>query len=371
MGGATSGRRDDTVAEISDRKREHLELARDSASQSEITAGWEDVHLIASSLPGGNLDEIDLSIELVGEKLEAPFVIASMTGGHNQAIDVNERLAAAAQNLGVAIGSGSQRAALRHPELARTYSVIRETAPDAVVMANVGACQLVDQGADPALTQDEIETAVGMLDAQALIVHLNVIEEAIQPEGDSNYSDLLQALENTVSYSPVPMIAKETGAGLSREVAIDLAGVGIAVLDVGGAGGTSFARIEGKRASRIGDSRGARLGETFGGWGITTAASILEVASSGLPAIATGGVRSGLDAAKALSLGAAAVGVGRPVLEAAMLGPNGPTEELTTFIDELRLSILLTRCLNVGDLQSHRPVVTGFTREWATQRGLT
>lgn len=359
------------MAEISDRKREHLDLARDSASQSEISAGWEDVHLIASSLPEANLDEIDLSIQLVGTRLEAPFIIASMTGGHDQAIDINERLAAAAQKLGVAIGSGSQRAALRHPELARTYSVIRETAPDAVVMANVGACQLVDQGANPALTQDEIETAIGMLDAQVLIVHLNIIEEAIQPEGDSNFSGLLQGLEKTVSYSRVPVMAKETGAGMSRELAIDLAGVGIAALDVGGAGGTSFARIEGKRASSVGDSRGARLGETFAGWGITTAASILEVAASGLPAIATGGVRSGLDAAKALSLGATAVGVGRPVLEAAMRGPDGPTEEMTMFIDELKLSILLTRCLNVGELQAHRPVVTGFTREWGAQRGLT
>lgn len=359
------------MAEISDRKREHLDLARDSASQSEVTAGWEDIHLVASSLPGGNLDEIDLSIDLVGERLEAPFIIASMTGGHNQAIDVNERLAAAAQELGVAIGSGSQRAALRHPELARTYSVIRETAPDAVVLANVGACQLVDQGVVPALTEDEIETVIGMLDAQALIVHLNVIEEAIQPEGDSNYSGLVQAVEKVVSHSSVPVVAKETGAGMSREVAVDLADVGVAALDVGGAGGTSFARIEGTRASRLGDSRGARLGETFGGWGITTAASILEVSSSGLPAIATGGVRNGLNAAKALSLGAAAVGLGRPALEAAMDGPNGPTEVLTMFIDELKLSMLLTRSLNVGDLQAHRPVVTGFTREWAAQRGLT
>jgi isopentenyl-diphosphate delta-isomerase len=209
-----------------------------------------------------------------------------------------------------------------------------------------------------------------MLDAQALIIHLNVIEEAIQPEGDSNYSGLLRAVERVVAHSPVPVIAKETGAGMSRETAADLAAVGVTALDVGGAGGTSFARIEGTRASRLGDSRGARLGETFGGWGISTAVSILEVAGSGLPAIATGGVRSGLDAAKALSLGAAAVGLGRPALEAALLGPDGPTEELTMFIDELKLSILLTRGLNIADLQLHRPVVTGFTREWAAQREL-
>lgn len=358
------------MADISDRKREHLELALDIASQSERTAGWEDVHLIASSLPSVDLDEVDVAVQFCEAELKAPFVIASMTGGHEQAVEVNERLAKAAQELGVAIGCGSQRAALRHPELARTYRVIREVAPDAVVMANVGICQLVYQGDQQALTRDEIETAIGMLDAQFLIVHLNVVEELIQPEGDSNLAGLLQGLERTVSYSSVPVIAKETGAGMSREVARQLVSVGVAAVDVGGAGGTSFARIEGQRAAKRGDRRGARLGQTFGAWGISTAASILEVAGSEVPSIATGGVRSGLDAAKALSLGASAVGLGRPVLEAALRDDSGAVDEMAMFIDELRLAILLTGCASIGDMRAHRPVITGHTATWASQRGL-
>jgi isopentenyl-diphosphate Delta-isomerase len=358
------------VADISERKREHLELAVDIASQSEQTAGWEDIHLIASSLAASDLDEVDITVELGGVKLNAPFLIASMTGGHTQAIEVNERLANAAQELGVAIGSGSQRAALRDSKLARTYSVIREVAPDAVVMANVGICQLIDQGDEQALTQDEIETAVGMLDAQFLIVHLNVIEELIQPEGDSNLRGLLEGLEQTVSYSSVPVVAKETGAGMSRETAAALVATGVEILDVGGAGGTSFAKIEGQRAAKRGDHRGARLGQTFSSWGISTASSILEVAATGIPSIATGGVRTGLDAAKAICLGAAAAGLGRPILEAALREEEGPVEEMTNLIDELRIATLLTGCTSISELQSQSPVITGRTLAWATQRGL-
>lgn len=355
--------------EISRRKREHLELAVEVDSQSEQTAGWEDVHLIAS-MPVVNLDDVDVSADLAGIQLNAPFIIASMTGGYDRAIEVNERLAMAARHLGVAIGSGSQRAALRHPNLARSYTIIRETAPDAVVMANVGICQLVDQDDHEALGQDELETIIGMLGAELLIVHINVIEELIQPEGDSILVGLLDALERTVSLSSVPVVAKETGSGMSRETAAQLVEAGVDVLDVGGAGGTSFARIEGQRASRRGDRIGARLGKTFAGWGISTAASILEVRGAGVPVIATGGIRSGLDAAKAIALGATAAGIGRPMLEAALRYRDGPTEEMKTFLDELRLAILLTGCASVPDLREHRPVITGTTATWAEQRDL-
>lgn len=358
------------MAEISDRKREHLELALDPSSQSGRTAGWEDVHLVASSLPSADLEGVDLTIEISGLKLKAPFVIASMTGGHENAVEVNERLAHAAQIMGLAIGSGSQRAALRHPELVRTYSVIREAAPDAVVMANVGACQLIDQGEESALTRDEIEAVVGMLDAQLLIVHLNVIEELIQPEGDSALTGLVDAIARLVSDSSVPVVAKETGSGMSAEVAAQLVSAGVQVLDVGGAGGTSFARIEGERAARRGDRRGSRLGETFAAWGISTAASILETRESGVPVIATGGVRSGLDAAKAISLGASAVGLGRPLLEAALRDEGSVVDEMSMIIDELKMAVVLTGGRDLADLQAHRPVIAGDTLAWAQQRGL-
>lgn len=358
------------MTEISDRKREHLDLATGSNAGSTVKAGWDDVHLIAASIPRVDVDAIDTRVELLGHALQAPFVISSMTGGHDDALPINESLAAAAQDLGVAIGSGSQRAALRQPELAKTYTVIRETAPDAVVLANIGIYQLVDQGSEPPLSQDEIETAIGMLDAQFLVVHLNAVEEAIQPEGDGNVAGLLSALQGLASDLPVQVIAKETGAGMSRETARDLVDAGVAALDVGGAGGTSFARIEGQRAAMRDDRRGERFGNTFGGWGIPTAASILEVAGEDVPVVATGGVRNGLHAAKAIALGATAVGLGSPVLKAAMEGPEPAKSEVSLFIDELRLASHLTGCGDMTALGEVQPVLTGHTKEWATQRGL-
>jgi isopentenyl-diphosphate delta-isomerase len=355
---------------ISNRKKEHLEEAIRDGSQTDLSAGWEDVHLLAVSLPELATEDIDLSASLGDHGLEAPFVIASMTGGHEEAVEINRRLAHAAQELGLAIGSGSQRAALRDPALRHTYTVIRETAADAVVLANIGVCQLVEQGDDPALTRADVEAAVEMLEAQFLIIHLNLIEELIQPEGDSNMVGLIPAIADVASWSPVPVVVKETGAGMTRETARALHEIGVSIIDVGGAGGTSFARIEGARAAQAGDHLRSRLGATFGEWGIPTAVSILETRDAGLPVIATGGVRNGLEVAKALALGAAVVGVGRPVLAAALQGSRELFDELGSFIAELRLGMMLTGSADVDRLREPPPVLTGRVRDWAVQRGL-
>ncbi|MGH8913590.1 MAG: type 2 isopentenyl-diphosphate Delta-isomerase [Acidimicrobiia bacterium] len=358
------------MSSISNRKKEHLEAAVQTTSQTGVGAGWEDVHLVPASLPDISMSQVDVSTDIAGHDIEAPIVIASMTGGHEMSMPINQRLAMAAESLGLAIGSGSQRAALRDKSLARTYSIIRETAPGAVVLANIGVCQLVPQGDEPALVRGEIEEVVGMVDAQFLIIHLNVVEELIQPEGDSNMAGLLSAIGSVVSWSPVPVMVKETGAGMSRETAAALAGQGVTALDVGGAGGTSFARIEGARAKQRGDRRGSRFGSTFGDWGIPTAISILEARGAGLPVVATGGVRTGLDAAKALALGATAVGLGRPVLTAAIEGYDKLLEELSDFIDELKVAMVLTAARDVPALRGHHPVLTGHVSQWADQRGL-
>jgi len=358
------------VPDISVRKKEHLDLAAGVDAASTSTPGWDDVHLLAASIPRIALADVDLSVELLGHRIEAPFVIAAMTGGHDEAVAINENLAVTAEELKVAIGSGSQRAALRHPELARTYSIIRESAPNAVVLANIGIFQLIDQVDSPALTQAEIETAVGMLDAQFLVVHLNALEEAIQPEGDSRAAGLIDALAELTSVSPVPVIAKETGAGMTRETAGALVQAGISMIDVGGAGGTSFARIEGQRAAMRGDMVRARLGKSFSGWGIPTASSILEVVPVGLPVIATGGIRNGIHAAKALRLGATAVGVAGPMLKAALDGPEAAKRELSAFVDELRLATHLSGCVDLVELAEQQTILTGHTRAWAEQRGL-
>lgn len=360
--GAGAGRR------ISERKREHLDLALEDAAQSGVPPGWDDVALVPAALAGVSPADIDLSAELMGHRLGAPVVVAGMTGGHPAAGPVNAALGAAAEQLGLAVGVGSQRAALVAPELAASFAAVRERAPDVLVIANVGACQLVDQGDTPALTPAEVERAVGMVGAGALAVHLNVVQELVQTEGDRRFDGLEAAIARLVEASPVPVLVKETGAGIDRDSAARLAGAGVAAIDVGGVGGTGFARVEGARAAGAGDRRGARLGRTFADWGIPTAASVLEVRGAGVAVVATGGVRTGLDAARALALGARAVGVGRPAVTAARRGEGAVVEELGLLVEELRTALVLCGARRPADLPA--PVLGGRTLEWARQRGL-
>lgn len=361
---------DPDVAQISERKREHLELAASPRSQALVAPGWDDVHLVPSSLPEVSPHQVDLRTHLVGHHLAAPLVLVPMTGGHPDAARLNAVLGEVAERLGLAVGVGSQRAALRAPSLAPTFAAVRERAPDAVVLANIGACQLVAQGGDAPLRAEDLERVVAMVDADLLTVHLNVVQELIQTEGDRTTHGLTDALSAAVDASPVPVVAKETGAGLTAETAQALVAVGVAGLDVGGAGGTSFARIEAARAAEAGDRRGARLGAVFGDWGLPTASSVLEVRPSGVPVIATGGVRHGLDAARALALGATAVGVGRLAVTAAMDGAAALEDELGLLLEELRTALVLCGARTPSDLASQTPVLTGFTLDWARQRGL-
>lgn len=364
---ATSG---EHAAAIVSRKREHLDLAASEASRSPRSAGWEDVRLVPAALPEVSPDDVDLTARLLGHELRAPLVIASMTGGHPDASAINALLGEAAERFGLAVGVGSQRAALRDPRLAPTYASVRDRAPSAVVLANVGACQLVAQPDAPALTPPKLEEAVAMVAAQGLSVHLNVLEEAIQPEGDRRFDGMLDAIARLSGELSVPLIAKETGAGLDRESALVLAQARVAALDVGGAGGTSFARIETARAQRAGELRRAAVGATFADWGVPTASAILETRGAGVPVIATGGVRNGLDAAKALALGASCVSVGRLALHAAQQGRSALFDALETLIAELRLALVLCGARDVRALRRRPPVLTGATREWAQQRRL-
>jgi isopentenyl-diphosphate delta-isomerase len=359
---------DPAAARISERKRHHVELALAPASQSGRDPGWDDVGLVPVALPEVSPAQVDLTTELVGRALRAPFVLAGMTGGHPDGAELNAVLGAAAERLGLAVGVGSQRAALVAPGLARTFAAVRDRAPDAVVLANVGACQLVGQGDDGALSPADIDRVVAMVGADALAVHLNVVQELVQTEGDRRFDGLADAIAALVERCPVPVVVKETGAGIDRESAARLVAAGVAAIDVGGAGGTAFARIEGARSAAAGDARGERLGRTFADWGIPTAASVLEVRGAGRPVIATGGVRSGLDAARALALGATAVGLGRPAVVAAARGEAALVEELELFIEELRTALVLCGARTPGELPP--PVIGGATGVWARGRGL-
>ena len=287
------------AAAIERRKAEHLRIAAEEDIETSRAPGWDDVHLVHDALPATDAARIDLSARLLSHTLALPLVIAGMTGGHSGAERVNVTLAEAAARHGLGIGVGSQRAALRDPSLRRTYAVVRERAPKAFVIANVGISQLVAQDDGAPLGAKDIRTLVEMVGANAIALHLNYLEESVQPEGQTRATGLDTAIRRLVRHSVVPVIAKETGAGISGSVARRLRSLGVKAIDVGGVGGTSFAAIEALRAQDRGDTARARLGEVFRNWGVPSAVAIVGSARSWLPIIATGGVRSGLDAAKA------------------------------------------------------------------------
>lgn len=355
--------------EIEKRKAEHLRLAAEGDVETRRAPGWDDVQLVHDALPVVDAARIDLGATLLGHKLSLPLVIAGMTGGHSGAERVNATLAEAAARHGLAIGVGSQRAALRDPSLRRTYAIVRERAPQAFVIANVGVSQLIAQDDGAALGAKDIRTLIEMVGADAIALHLNYLEESVQPEGQTRASGVEAAIARLVRQSSVPVIAKETGAGISGAVARRLKALGVKAIDVGGVGGTSFAAIEALRANDRGDAARARLGQVFRDWGMPTAVAVAGSARSGLPVIATGGVRSGLDAAKALALGATAVGVGRPMLQAALDGAEAIDRWLAQFALELRTASFLVGVARARDLSTRPPVVTGETRDWIDQLG--
>ena len=354
---------------IEQRKAEHLRIAAEEDVETRRAPGWDDVHLVHDALPAADAAKIDLSARLLGHALALPLVIAGMTGGHSGAEQVNALLADAAARHGLGIGVGSQRAALRDPSLRRTYAVVRERAPNAFVIANLGVSQLVAQDDGPAIGAKDIRALIEMVGANAIALHLNYLEESVQPEGQTRAAGVEAAVRKLCAQSPVPVIAKETGAGVSGVVAKRLKALGVKAIDVGGVGGTSFAAIEALRAQDRGDASRARLGQVFRDWGVPSAVAVAGSARSGLPVIATGGVRSGLDAAKALALGATAVGVGRPLLQAALEGAAALDQWIAQFVLELRTATFLSGVTRSRDLATRPPVVTGTTREWIDQLG--
>ncbi|HEX9495591.1 MAG TPA: type 2 isopentenyl-diphosphate Delta-isomerase [Candidatus Limnocylindria bacterium] len=366
---ASSSKPSPEGAAIERRKAEHLRIAAEEDVETRRAPGWDDIHLVHDALPTTDAAQIDLSARLLGHALALPLVIAGMTGGHGGAERVNATLADAAARHGLAIGVGSQRAALRDPSLRRTYAVVREHAPKAFVIANVGVSQLVAQDDGAPLGAAEIRTLVEMIGANAIALHLNYLEESVQPEGQTRASGVEAAIRRLVRQSPVPVIAKETGAGISGAAAARLKALGVKAIDVGGVGGTSFAAIEALRAHDRGDTARAALGTLFRDWGVPSAVAVAGSARSGLPVIATGGVRSGLDAAKALALGATAVGVGRPMLQAALDGDEAIDRWIAQFALELRTATFLSGVARSRDLATRAPVITGATREWIDQLG--
>jgi len=343
------------------RKIEHIEICLDEEVQCQRPTMFDDIEFVHNALPEIDKDNIDLTTNFFGLRAGAPLIIAAMTGGHPKTKDVNMKLASAAEELGLPIGVGSQRAAVEDPSLADTFQIVRESAPSVPVIANIGATHV-----------QVAPEAVSMIEADILAVHLNPLQEAIQPEGDCNSEGALENIAAIVDAVDVPVIIKETGAGISGEVAKRLEDAGIVGIDVGGVGGTSWAGVEYYRALKEDDDLKAQLGLEFWDWGIPTALSVLMVLdATDLDVIATGGIRSGLDVAKALALGATAAGVAHPLLRPAVHGNAlDVIVELERILEGLRVAMYLTGSEKVEELSSKRLILSGSLVESLKSLGI-
>ena len=327
------------------RKREHLEVALNKAVAFDgVSTGLEDYWFVHQCLPDVNLTDIDLSTTLFGKKLNAPLFISSMVGGIEGAKRINRNLAEAAQAAGVAMGVGSQRCAIEDRKVASTYKV-RDIAPDNLLFANLGAVQL-----NYGYGVSECRLAVEMIGADGLILHLNPLQEALQGDGNTNFARLLSKVEKVCHKLRVPVIVKEVGCGMSEEVARKLAEVGVAGVDVAGAGGTAWSEVERHRA---GTARLKNIAATFASWGIPTADSI-QMARRGAPnmtLIASGGIRSGLDVAKSIALGADVAGIAAPLLKAANISAEAVITALNDVVGALRISMFCIGVRRITELK--------------------
>jgi len=334
-----------------ERKREHIQISLEENVSAHHNY-WDDVRLIHNALPEINEDDVDSSTILFKKKLGAPLIIAGMTGGYSYGKKINENLAAAAEKFQVGMGVGSQRAALENSQLKDTYSVI-DNYDIPLKIANIGASQIVLW--DKKKILKNVEKIVDMIDADILAVCLNFLQEVVQPEGEAHARGCLETIDMLSREFDKPVIIKESGAGISSEVAKSLKNTGIAGIDVGGAGGTSFSAVEYYRAKMKKDERNMRVGKTFWDWGIPTPTSIIEVGKATnwkLPIIATGGIRNGLDAAKALVMGADAAGIAHALLKSAIKGKQSTIFELELIIKELKTAMFLVGADNIEKLSS-------------------
>jgi isopentenyl-diphosphate delta-isomerase len=340
---------DDTTHES--RKLEHLRInLKENVQSRQTTTGLERYRFIHQALPELNLADISLACTFFDKKLRAPILISSMTGGAHEAERINLTLASAAQATGIAMGLGSQRAAIQDEKQAYTYQV-RRVAPDILLFANLGAVQL-----NYAYTVDECRRAVEMIHADALILHLNSIQEAVQAGGNTNWKGLLSKIEQVCRALDIPVIGKEVGFGISEETARQLASAGVAAIDVAGAGGTSWAAVEAYRAP---SSFLRELAEAFWDWGIPTAESLRQAhrGAPNLPLIASGGIKDGIDAAKCVALGAGLVGYASPMLKLADRGVEDVIEGIKMIEEQMRVAMFGICAENIDALKNTKYLV--------------
>ena len=331
------------VTQISSRKADHIRINLDEDVRSGLSSGLENYHFVHQALPELNLSDIDLGLNLFGRQLRAPILISSMTGGTEQSRQINHILAEAAQEAGIAMGLGSQRAAIENPNLADTFKV-RHIAPDILLFANLGAVQL-----NYGYSIEQCQRAVDMIEADALILHLNPLQEAVQPEGDTRFSGLVIKIEAICEALSVPVVVKEVGWGFSEGAARMLAEAGVTAIDVAGAGGTSWTQVEMHRAT---SKEQARLAAAFLDWGIPTAQAIKNVKSAApdLEVFASGGLHDGIDIAKCIALGATIGGMASPFLKAANQSPAETTATIQLIKRQIEVAMFAAGIANLEQL---------------------
>lgn len=336
------------VPKIGVRKREHVEATKRYDVEYAFTAGFENVRFVHHSLPEMNLDEVDTACRFFSKMLSAPLIISGMTGGYIEAKKINLRLARAAESENIAFGLGSQRAMLEKPSLAETY-MVRKVAPSIPLIGNIGACQLAKYGVS------KIRNALDNVGADVLAIHLNPLQEVCQLEGDHEFSGILEQIRIFCKDLGLPVIVKETGAGMSVDTASALRKAGVCMVDVSGAGGTSWSKVEYIRNKQA---------PVFADWGIPTCISIASC-SKIIETIGSGGVRSGLDAAKAIALGASYAGAALPFIRS-----KDPLNEIRAWKRDFKIAMLLSNSKNLWHLRKAKLLVTGKTAEEMERLGI-
>lgn len=345
---------DEKIEQIRQRKKEGIDIPLNSQVQGKnISTLLEDVVLLHSALPELDYDKIDLSTTFLSSKFCAPLIIDSMTGGTDEATIINKRLGQIAEKYGLGMGLGSQRAGLKSEKLVESYSVARTVAPNAFLIANIGGAQLAE-----GLTKDEVFRIIKMIDANALAIHLNPLQELIQPEGEPKFAGVLKKIQDLIDAVDIPIIVKEVGSGISAEVATRLEQVGTNCINIAGSGGTSWAGIEKIRADNVHDYIKGELGKLFWDWGIPTALSILMTSRIvKIPIIASGGLRNGLEIAKSIVLGADMGAMAYPFLKKASESEENLDEFTQLVIAQLKSTMFLVGSRDIESLKNTRYIL--------------